>query len=336
MKTDRTIITVNNQEFGQIADPNKLEAQIVHAYDVIDSNDTEFQNYKTLLASTTDGNSGADNVKATAIAGLTGATVQTLLESLKALDDSNKEYLLSQIQGVTLGQIPDGTITPVKLSADSKKASIIMVEDINSHFVGTNVEEVLEELFTFANNGKESIATVVGSPATTGDTFAQLQTHIQNSKNALATNLANKGQPSVGTETLQALVDKVANVNTGKKFATGTATSSSTSSTYTFIDGTTIGAYSLSVTGLPFKPTFIYAFWESGGSVGIVEYSELAGDIYPKPVKITGANFTTSGTSSAVTRHIKGDVSPANISDTSFTLPTLGQSILHTWIALEI
>lgn len=70
------------------------------------------------LESITNGDSGADAIGATAIQDLTGTTVQALLESLKANDDSNKQYLLSQIQGATLGQIPDGTVTDVKLSND--------------------------------------------------------------------------------------------------------------------------------------------------------------------------------------------------------------------------
>lgn len=71
------------------------------------------------LLSTTSNNSGADNIKATPISGLGDAntdTVQKILVALKALDDSNKAYLLSQIQSVVLGQIPDGTITDAKLS----------------------------------------------------------------------------------------------------------------------------------------------------------------------------------------------------------------------------
>lgn len=68
------------------------------------------------LQSVTDGDSGADNIGVTSISGLTGDSVQELLEALKTLDDSNKAYLLSQIQGVTLGQIPDGSLTDVKLS----------------------------------------------------------------------------------------------------------------------------------------------------------------------------------------------------------------------------
>lgn len=46
-KTDRGILVSNNQEYGMIADPNKLEASITHAYDKIDQNDDEFIAHKS-------------------------------------------------------------------------------------------------------------------------------------------------------------------------------------------------------------------------------------------------------------------------------------------------
>ncbi|WP_254866585.1 tail fiber protein [Geobacillus sp. LEMMY01] len=96
------------------------------------------------------------------------------------------------------------------------KAKNIAVEDVNNRFTATDVEGVLNELFTFANDGKTSIASVIGSPATSGDTFATLANHIQNAKNTMATNLTNKGTSANGTETLQSLANKIANVVTGK------------------------------------------------------------------------------------------------------------------------
>lgn len=68
------------------------------------------------LSSVVDGDSGADNVGATTIVGLTGGSVQSLLEALKTLDDSNFSNLQNQINGVVLGQVPDGSITKPKLS----------------------------------------------------------------------------------------------------------------------------------------------------------------------------------------------------------------------------
>ncbi|NNU85342.1 hypothetical protein ETC05_16515 [Geobacillus sp. BMUD] len=46
-KTDRGILVSNDQEFGMIADPNKLETMITHAYDTIDTNDDELIAHKS-------------------------------------------------------------------------------------------------------------------------------------------------------------------------------------------------------------------------------------------------------------------------------------------------
>lgn len=51
-KTDRVILVTNDQSYGQIADPNKLENMITHAFDKIDENDTEFINHKKEVAPT--------------------------------------------------------------------------------------------------------------------------------------------------------------------------------------------------------------------------------------------------------------------------------------------
>lgn len=58
------------------------------------------------LGSVVDGDSGADNIGATPI-GTSPATIQGILEWLK-----------TQMDSTILGQIPDGTVTPVKLSFD--------------------------------------------------------------------------------------------------------------------------------------------------------------------------------------------------------------------------
>lgn len=105
-KTDRTVLTTNNQEFGQVGDPNKLEASITHAYDKIDENVDERIAFQTSLQSTTDGNSGADYVKATPLNAQSGDSLQAIAE-----------YLLAQIQGVSQGAVADGSITEAELAA---------------------------------------------------------------------------------------------------------------------------------------------------------------------------------------------------------------------------
>jgi hypothetical protein len=59
------------------------------------------------IQSTTDTNSGADKVGATEVAAGSGTTVQLILE-----------WLYQEIVNVTLGQIPDGSLTDIKLSND--------------------------------------------------------------------------------------------------------------------------------------------------------------------------------------------------------------------------
>ncbi|APU60726.1 hypothetical protein [Clostridium botulinum] len=79
----------------------------------------------------------------------------------------------------------------------------------------------INELFTNANNGKNLISSVVGSPLLATDIFQQQHDKIQTLKNTFASNLTSKQQPSNGNESLNNLINKVANINTGKKFAKG-------------------------------------------------------------------------------------------------------------------
>ena len=83
------------------------------------------------------------------------------------------------------------------------------------------VTGAINELFTNANNGKQNWVDVIGIPLVNTDTFITLKSKTQAVKNTMASNLTAKGQSSVGTESLTSLVDKVALVNTGKKWASG-------------------------------------------------------------------------------------------------------------------
>jgi hypothetical protein len=348
------------------------------------------------LQSVVDGDSGADNIAVTGIAGLTGDSVQELLEALKTLVDTKSntadvysktaldggqldtryftetelqsttdsisgadkigatpistspstvqgilEWLKQQIDSAVLGQIPDGSVTPVKLSfdpatqaeldvhqaedaIDAHNATSISVVDANNRFTGTNVETVLDELFQFANNGKTDIASVIGSPATSGDTFTQLKTHIQNRKNELATNLSAKGQASVGTETLDALVDKVALVNTGKKFASGTVTSSASQLSYTWADGSGTNYAYVTVTGLLFQPSYIL----------LKDASHDRSTVYD--ARFVDTHKITIGTNRSTNLYKTVQIQAnAYVNATSFRLPVGALSTQFEWVAYE-
>lgn len=135
---------------------------------------------------------------------------------------------------------------------DAHNASNISVLDANNRFTGSNVEEILNELFQFADNGKKDWATVVGAPLLTSDTFAQMKSKTQTIKNTLVTNLTNKGQLSLGTETLTALVNKIANISTAPKIAYG----SFGTTRGNYVAGQGYKSIEGSISGLNFRPIY--------------------------------------------------------------------------------
>ena len=123
----------------------------------------------------------------------------------------------------------------------------------------SNAVAAINELFTNANSLKSDWAGVIGSPLASTDTSAQLKSKTQAIKDTFATNLTNKGQSSVGTETFQALVDKIANISTGKRTASGTAvTTSGTNNPFSisglaFTPGIVVWKFSVSQFGVAHK-----------------------------------------------------------------------------------
>ena len=112
-------------------------------------------------------------------------------------------------------------------------------------------------------NQKADLASVIGSPSVGTDAFATLVQAIQTQKNTMATNLTAKGQSAVGTETIKALADKIASVDTGKKRASGSFQCGSGTNT---------------ISGLSFTPSTILANLPSQGRFGVFStLSQLTG-----------------------------------------------------------
>ncbi|MCC5416499.1 hypothetical protein [Clostridium botulinum] len=123
----------------------------------------------------------------------------------------------------------------------TKQGDLINLKTSNK----TNLVSAVNELFQNANNGKNLISSVVGNPLLASDTFQQQSNKIQNLKNTFASNLTSKQQPSNGNESLNNLINKVANINTGKRFATGTRTIAETGTTQLVVQ----------IRGLSFTPS---------------------------------------------------------------------------------
>lgn len=111
----------------------------------------------------------------------------------------------------------------------------------------------------------------------------------------------------------------------------GTVTSSSTTMNFQYAGNTTtIALPSISASGLPFKPSIILTISNGNSRFGI--YSSIGDIFYPITVKL----FTFSGTSGSYTTYdLKGDVSPVDITDTSFTLPVITSNTSYTWYAIK-
>ena len=141
------------------------------------------------------------------------------LNSLKDKLDPNSDLAVQlQVQIDSLvSQVEEmnNKIENIDLSADKVILS-------NPNLKSTNVNDGLTELFTFADNGKKNWVDVIGSPLSKEDSFSTLKSKTQNLKNTFASNLNSKKVSASGTEDLSSLIDKIKNINTGLKYATGT------------------------------------------------------------------------------------------------------------------
>lgn len=122
----------------------------------------------------------------------------------------------------------------------------------------------------------------------------------------------------------------------GKRFASGTVTSSSTTvSTFGYLYGYAISNnfFTISVSGLAFKPTTIYLFCTVSPTLFYyIIYKEDARLYYPKTVMVFQG---TDGPVQNYNYTFKGDVGSASVFDGGFTLPALGGNTTYNWVAYE-
>lgn len=162
-------------------------------------------------------------------------------EDIKANNDKTIEENLQEVTSQMteiMEQVESIEVTAEKTILDSNK------------FISKNVKAGMEELFTFADNGKKNIAAVIGSPLSNSDTFDSMKNKIQTMKNTLVSNLIKKGQEGNGNERLESLINKIANINTGKRWAMGTLNKEWALNS----SSRTVG---LTINNLSFKPTII-------------------------------------------------------------------------------
>lgn len=99
-------------------------------------------------------------------------------------------------------------------------SDVTFIKNASNNFKGETVEEALNELFQFADDGKKSIANVIGSPLSATDSFSSMSSKIQTLKNTFASNLNNKKQYASSSESLQTLISKISGIEV-MDFASG-------------------------------------------------------------------------------------------------------------------
>ena len=167
--------------------------------------------------------------KVTSVNGQTGAV--TLSSSGIKYKYSSYDSIYDVIEGVKKD------IKNIDLNAEKVSLS-------STNFRSQNVKAALEELFTFADNGKKNWVDVIGSPLSTGDSFSTLKSKTQTLKNTFASNLSSKKVSASGTESLNSLINKIKNIE-GIKIAEGA------------IDKMERGDDKI-ISGLNFKPKIIF------------------------------------------------------------------------------
>ncbi|MBY6778503.1 phage tail protein [Clostridium botulinum] len=150
------------------------------------------------------------------------------VEQLRTDIEAQVKEIANKVDNI---KIADGTTTTkgiVKLNNATNSTS--QIEAATPLAVKTAYDKGNEALnkanqaFQYANNGKTTIANVIGN-VSGNNTHAEIANRIQTDKNTAATNLSNKGVSASGNEALASLVGKIANISIqgmgGKNFLGG-------------------------------------------------------------------------------------------------------------------
>lgn len=182
----------------------------------------------------------------------------------------------------------------------SHPATMITVADAGNLFTATELEGVLNELFTNVSNGKNQIATAI----------------------------TDKGVPASGGDTFSLLANKIGQISGGKKYASGRATPSTLLAFQNSAGGGTTNLYSITVSGLGFVPSLVVITDSAGNGIFA---------IYDKRMRIDlRIHLSYERNFSSSVNHSLKEVTPVSIVSGGFTLPASPyNSFEMNWIAFE-
>jgi hypothetical protein len=181
---------------------------------------------------------------------------------------------------------------------------------------------------TFTNDSGEQTGTMQnrGAMIITPTTFDQAIPQGYHNGSGIV-----KGDPDLIASNIRQGVDIFGVVGTlipGKRMLSGTVTSSSTTSTYTYVNYATGSHYNAEVTGLPFTPSNIILIYDNGsGNYQLTVYSSI--DNYIKMAVFGYSSMTNTN------YHVRRDTSPAYVNSSGFRLPVFGANTVYSWVAYE-
>ncbi|APQ67772.1 hypothetical protein RSJ8_2879 [Clostridium botulinum] len=209
---------------------------------------------------------------------ITGKTEQEL-QNIKENLETDFNVWFADVKNILSGDVAGNLLNLINTKVSNEELNKFK-EDTASQLADittdtkrlTNAKDItgaINELFTNANNGKKLISDVVGNPLLATDTFQQQNDKIQSLKNALVSNLNVKGQVISNAESLKSLIDKVLNINTGRKSASGKQDQKNL-----------INGIILEVSDLDFKPSIIFLYVSSHLSYNIAYSNSSVGFKY--------------------------------------------------------
>jgi hypothetical protein len=137
--------------------------------------------------------------------------------------DSNGKMTATQQQAASISAAGSVQLSSATNSSDETKAATPKAINLVAIDVGvkanlqttakTDLVAAINELFQSASNGKQSIATAIGAPTVSSDTFTKMASDIQSVKDNLVTYLTGKGETAAGTDPLDQLVSQANALN---------------------------------------------------------------------------------------------------------------------------
>jgi hypothetical protein len=210
----------------------------------------------------------------------------------------------------------DGALNESKTYTDQKTGEVQTALESTNNTLNTHLSETATtttkghvQLYDGTDSTSASMAATAASVKTAMDRANEAFTYANNGKNAVASAITAKGVTVSPADTFSVLADKIGQIYTGLKVATGTTNSRNAETFFDGIGGGQRDYYPIEVSGLDFSPRLIVGYKVSNGN--------------PCVAVCTSAPLNSQGLISIYAGDYQGELAmPAYINYGGFKLPT--------------